>query len=133
MSAMEAWILPLDKSSAATYIQIGQFSADGMAEVPYMTRRVASFWVTSSEQQWGSARVYVQPLALSWGDLESADASQGPLALHRRPARQLLNFLSTGAMLIMLLYQLMIFLRRTSDLGPSHHAARASRDRDHQS
>jgi HPt (histidine-containing phosphotransfer) domain-containing protein len=112
---MEAWIVPLDTPDQAVPIQLGQVAKEGEGEVPFLTRRILNFWVSSADQRWVLIMNVSNFSRYRGGVWVAPEIAPAPTLSIEERDRQLLTVFCSGAMLIMLLYQGMIFLRRRDD------------------
>lgn len=116
-SAAEAWLVPLDDPASAQFTQIGKVATAYQEEIPFMAHRILRFWVKDRTQRWTLLVNLSNETRYRGGLWEPPQVSRAPTLSTLEHRRQLLNFLGTGAMLIMLMYQFLIFIRRTDDRG----------------
>ncbi len=123
LAAIEGWLVPLDEPDKAQPLNVGRVHSSTQEEIPFSADRTFGFWVKDETQRWVLILNITNETRHKGGLWKVPVIAKAPVLSRLDRRKQLLNFFCTGAMLIMLLYQLMIFVRRTSDFGALSLAA----------
>ncbi len=123
LAAIEGWLVPLDEPDKAQKLLVGRVLSATQEEIPSSANKTLAFWVKDETQRWVLLLNITNETRYKGGLWQAPVIAKAPILSQLDRRKQLLNFFCTGAMLIMLLYQTMIFVRRTDDLGALSLAA----------